>query len=124
LAQESLKIELQLKRYEDLKLLGLDCKYTGARSGFVEKPRASVQGYRIKQNSGLFWIGKWEWTRSIFCGPKGPSVHDEPRTGAAGSSSERGLTAAPGHCSLPQQRGNGEGDVLVLTLGQWKRWSG
>jgi hypothetical protein len=29
LAQESLKTELQLKRYEVLKLSGQDCNYTG-----------------------------------------------------------------------------------------------
>jgi hypothetical protein len=31
LAQKSLKMELRLKRYEVLKLQGLDCKYTGAK---------------------------------------------------------------------------------------------
>jgi hypothetical protein len=44
---KSLKTKLQLKRYKVLKFQGLDCKYTGVRSEFTEKLRASVQDCRI-----------------------------------------------------------------------------
>jgi hypothetical protein len=49
LVQKSLKTELQLKRYEVLKLQGQDCKFVGARSEFTKNPRASVQ------TSGIYW---------------------------------------------------------------------
>jgi hypothetical protein len=38
-AQKSLKTGLQIKRYEVLKLQGLDCKFTGAKYGIESETK-------------------------------------------------------------------------------------
>jgi hypothetical protein len=67
---------------------------------------------------------KWAWTQSILYGPQGPSVHDEPSTGVAGSSLEEGRADVPVHGTSPWWRGEQEERMGILTPGGTRWWKG
>jgi hypothetical protein len=67
---------------------------------------------------------KGAWTRSILYGPQEPLVHDEPRTGAVGSSLEEGRTSVPMHRTSPWWRGEQEERMGILTPGGTSWWRG